>query len=122
MHAGEALPVVSTDALMKDAIVEIAGKRLGLTTVVDGDGRLVGVVADGDLKRIIMKRADVLTSRVGDVMTAAPRTVGEDELVADALAKMETNEPGPITSLVIVDDAGRPVGVIHIHDCLRAMG
>ncbi|MFH1865413.1 MAG: KpsF/GutQ family sugar-phosphate isomerase [Candidatus Eisenbacteria bacterium] len=122
MHSGDALPVVSADALMKDAIVEIAGKRLGLTTVVDGDERLVGIVADGDLKRIIMKRTDVLSARVGDVMTPAPRTVGEDELVADALEKMETNEPGPITSLVIVTDEGRPRGVIHIHDCLRAMG
>ncbi|MFH1689622.1 MAG: KpsF/GutQ family sugar-phosphate isomerase [Candidatus Eisenbacteria bacterium] len=122
MHSGDALPVVSADALMKDAIVEIAGKRLGLTMVVDGDQRLVGIVADGDLKRIIMKRTDVLNARVGDVMTPAPRTVGEDELVADALEKMETNEPGPITSLVIVTDEGKPRGVIHIHDCLRAMG
>ena len=61
-------------------------------------------------------------ARVGDVMTPDPRVVGEDELVADALERMETNEPGPITSLIIVTEDGRPHGVIHIHDCLRAVG
>jgi len=122
MHGGDALPVVPVGAQMKDAIVEIAGKRLGMTTVVGDDGRLVGIVTDGDLKRIIMKRADVLSAPVDEVMSPSPRTIGEGELVADALEKMETNEPGPITSLVIVSDDGRPQGVIHIHDCLRAMG
>jgi arabinose-5-phosphate isomerase len=122
MHTGDALPVVRADALMKDAIVEIAGKRLGMTTVVDEGGRLVGIVADGDLKRIIMRRPDVLSARVGDVMTPDPRSIGENELVADALEKMERNRPGPITSLIIVTDDGRPRGVIHIHDCLRAVG
>jgi arabinose-5-phosphate isomerase len=122
MHTGDALPIVRADALMKEAIVEIAGKRLGMTTVVDDDGRLVGIVADGDLKRIIVRRQDVLSARVGDVMTRDPRAIGEDELVADALKRMETNEPGPITSLIIVSDDGRPQGVIHIHDCLRAVG
>jgi arabinose-5-phosphate isomerase len=122
MHAGDGLPVVSVDALMKDVIVEIAGKRLGMTTVVDDDGRLAGIVADGDLKRILMKRPDILEARAGDVMTADPSTIGDDELVAAALAKMETRIPSPITSLIIVDDDGRPRGVIHIHDCLRAVG
>jgi arabinose-5-phosphate isomerase len=93
-----------------------------MTTVVDDDGRLVGIVADGDLKRIIMRRPDVLSARVSDVMVPDPRAIGEDELVADALERMETNEPGPITSLIIVSDDGRPRGVIHIHDCLRAVG
>ncbi len=122
MHTGDALPVVSADTLMRDAVVEIAGKRLGLTTVVDAAGRLAGIVADGDLKRIIIGRTDVLNTRVGDVMTPSPRTVGRDELVADALEKMETNTPGPITSLIIVNEDGGPEGVIHIHDCLRAVG
>lgn len=122
MHTGDALPVVSEDALMRDAIVEIAGKRLGLTTVVGAAGRLVGIVADGDLKRIVIGRTDILNVRVADVMTPAPRTVGKDELVADALEKMETNTPSPITSLIIVNDDGCPEGVIHIHDCLRAVG
>ena len=122
MHSGDALPVVPVGAQMKDAVVEIAGKRLGMTTVVGDDGRLAGIVTDGDLKRIIMQRADVLSAAVEEVMSSSPRTIGEEELVADALEKMETNEPGPITSLVIVSEDGRPQGVIHIHDCLRAMG
>jgi arabinose-5-phosphate isomerase len=120
MHKGDGLPVVSSDSLMKDAIVEIAAKRLGVTSVVDAAGRLVGIVADGDLKRILMKRPDILDARVEDVMTRQPKTIGRDELVAAALEKMETL--GPITSLMIVDDDGKPEGVIHIHDCLRAVG
>lgn len=122
MHRGDELPVVTADALMKDAIVEIAGKRLGMTTVVDDDGRLAGVVADGDLKRILMRRPDILDAKVDEVMTADPCTIGENELVATALARMEQRVPSPITSLIIVDDDGRPSGVIHIHDCLRAVG
>jgi arabinose-5-phosphate isomerase len=122
MHSGDELPVVSAAALMKEAIVEIAGKRLGMTTVVDGEGRLAGIVADGDLKRILMKRADILDARVRDVMTIEPSTIGENDLVATALARMEAREPSPITSLIIVDADRRPVGVIHIHDCLRAVG
>jgi arabinose-5-phosphate isomerase len=120
MHAGEGLPIVAAGATMKDAIVEIAGKRLGMTTVVDEDGRLAGIVADGDLKRILMKRTDILGARVSEVMTADPSTIGEDELVASALASMEQRAQGPITSLIIVDEERRPVGVIHIHDCLKA--
>jgi arabinose-5-phosphate isomerase len=122
MHTGESLPVVSEDALMRDAIVEIAEKRLGLTTVVDGSGRLAGIVTDGDFKRILLKRPDMLEVRVGDVMTRDPKTVGREELVVSALEKMETMAASPITSLVITDDEGAPEGVIHIHDCLRAVG
>jgi arabinose-5-phosphate isomerase len=122
MHCGEDVPVVTTGARMKDAIVAIAGKRLGMTTVVDESGRLAGVVTDGDLKRILMRRPDILDARVGDVMTSDPCTIGENELVASALARMEQRAPSPITSLIIVDDDGRPAGVIHIHDCLRAVG
>jgi arabinose-5-phosphate isomerase len=122
MHHGKDLPKVEETALMKDAIVEIANKRIGMTTVVDSDGRLTGIIADGDLKRILMVRPDILEARVAEVMTARPRTVGRDELVATALERMETNEPSPITSLIVLDDDGRPEGVIHIHDCLAAVG
>jgi arabinose-5-phosphate isomerase len=122
MHAGDELPRVSEEALMQDAILEIAEKRLGMTTVVDGTGRLVGIVTDGDLRRILIKRSDILAARVVEVMIRNPKTVGRDERVAAALEKMETLAPGPITSLIILDDAGRPEGVIHIHDCLKAVG
>jgi arabinose-5-phosphate isomerase len=121
MHAGDDLPVVREDALMKDALCEIANKRLGLVTVVDGAGALVGIVTDGDLKRILMKRADILETRVGDVMTRGPKTIGPDELVATALERMETVAATPITSLVVLSDDGALAGVIHIHDCLKAI-
>ncbi len=122
MHTGDGLPVVPEGARMKDAIVEIANKRLGVTTVADEAGRLVGIITDGDLKRIIMAEHDILEVRVDEVMTRNPRTIGRDELVAAALEKMEAMPPSPITSLIIVDADGRPEGVIHIHDCLKAVG
>jgi arabinose-5-phosphate isomerase len=122
MHTGDELPCVREASVIKEAIYEIANKRLGMTTVVDGSGRLTGIITDGDLRRILMARPDVLEARVGDVMTPGPKTVGADELVVSALEKMETIRSSPITSLVIVDDDGKPEGVIHIHDCLKAVG
>jgi len=122
MHSGEELPVVGEDALMREAVVEIANKRLGVTTVVDGEGRLAGLLTDGDLKRILMQHEDILSVRVGDVMTRDPKTICVDELVVRALELMETMGSSPITSLIILDDAGAPSGVIHIHDCLKAVG
>jgi len=120
MHSGEEVPKVRSDATMREAICEIANKRLGMVAVVGPSGRLEGIVTDGDLKRIIMRREDMLDAPVAEFMSASPRTIGRDELVATALAKMETD--GPITSLLIVDEDERPEGVIHIHDCLRAVG
>jgi len=119
MHTGGELPRVRSDVKLSEAIVEIARKRLGLTTVVDGGGVLCGVLTDGDLKRILMSRDNALDSEVGEVMTTGPRTIDEDEPLARALELMETNEPSPITSLIIVDSDGAPMGVVHIHDCLR---
>jgi len=122
MHTGAEVPRVGADASMQEAIYEIANKRLGLTTVVDGEGRLVGIVTDGDLKRILMKRQDILSARVADVMTAEPRTIEACAILAEALESMESGGASPITSLVVVDPEGRPEGVLHIHDCLRAVG
>lgn len=121
MHAGDDLPLVTDDALMKDAICEIVNKRLGLVTVADREGMLVGIITDGDLKRILMRRADILDARVREVMTRNPKTIGGDELVATALERMETVAATPITSLVVLSGDGRPEGVIHIHDCLKAV-
>lgn len=122
MHTGSEVPRVDREASMQDAIYEIANKRLGLTTVVDDRGLLVGIVTDGDLKRILMRRSDILSARVEEVMTPLPRTIDAGALVADALESMEVGGKSPITSLVIVDPDGRPEGVIHIHDCLKAVG
>ena len=120
MHAGDAMPRVGEDVSMKDAVLEIMNKRLGMTTVVDARGKLSGVVTDGDFKRILLKSPDIFKVRVGDVMTRNPRTIRRDELVAAAVKKMEENKPSPITSLVVVNSDGEPEGVIHLHDCLRA--
>ncbi|MCD4691193.1 KpsF/GutQ family sugar-phosphate isomerase [bacterium] len=122
MHTGGDLPVVGEDSLMREAVLEIAKKRLGVTTVVDEDGRLAGILTDGDLKRILMKHENILSVRVGDVMSKNPKTIPGDELVVRALEVMETLGSSPITSLVIVDADGAAVGVIHIHDCLQAVG
>jgi arabinose-5-phosphate isomerase len=116
MRTGEAVPVVREGASMKEAIEEMSAKSLGMTTVVDASGRLVGVITDGDLRRHQLAHGDLLDRRAGDCMTADPKRIGADELAVRALALME----GVVTSLVIADEAGRPAGVIHIHDILRA--
>ena len=124
MHTGDAVPVVGEDATMKEAIGEMTAKRLGMTTVVDAAGRLVGIVTDGDLRRLQLAGGPLLDRRAGDCMTRDPQRIGRDELVVRALALMEghaiAGEQRPITSLVITDAGGRPEGVIHLHDILRA--
>jgi arabinose-5-phosphate isomerase len=121
MHSGDDLPLVRDDAIMKDAICEIVNKRLGLVTVADREGKLVGIITDGDLKRILINRPDILEARVREVMTRDPKTIDRDELVAAALERMETVAATPITSLVVLSSDGRPEGVVHIHDCLKAV-
>jgi arabinose-5-phosphate isomerase len=120
MHRGEALPRVSERATLHEALLEILNKRLGMTTVVDGAGTLTGVLTDGDLKRILLGGAGDLSRPVAQVMSSSPRTIEEDALIAQAVRRMEENEGGAITSLVVVDGRGAPLGVIHLHDCLGA--
>jgi len=116
MHVGDAVPVVTEAATMKEAIEEMSAKRLGMTTVVDGNGRLVGVITDGDLRRHQLAHGSLLDRRAGDCMTADPKCINAADLATRALALME----GVMTSLVIVDENRHPSGVIHIHDILRA--
>ena len=117
MHRGTELPLVAADASLKDTLVEITSKRLGATGVVDGTGALVGIVTDGDLRRGLERAADIRTLTAHDLMTTQPKTVGGGALAAEAVATMERHA---ITSLFILADARRPVGVIHLHDLLRA--
>lgn len=122
MHAGDAIPLVKRNATMKDALMEIIEKRLGVTGVVDEQGKLVGIITDGDIKRILMGHPDIKDVReikVGTVMTHAPRTIDENALVARAIQKMEADPSRLITCLMIVDTQGYPIGIIHMHDCLR---
>lgn len=118
MHVGSDLPCVSQEALMQEAILEMTGKRLGMTTVVDAEGCLVGVLTDGDLRRALQKAGGALPiEQVAAFMTRMPKTIDREEIAAVAVEVMERRS---ITSLVIVDAAGRPSGVIHLHDLLRA--
>lgn len=119
MHAGEGLPRVVRSTSLRDVMLEIMHKRLGITTVVDDAGRLAGVVTDGDFKRILMKHPDPWDLTAGDVMSVTPSTVVPDALVASAVRAMEERPQGPITALVVVDGERRPLGVLHLHDCLR---
>jgi arabinose-5-phosphate isomerase len=120
MHQNDALPRVSEDATLRQALLEILNKRLGMTTVVDGAGRLAGILTDGDLKRILLRGGSGidLGQPVSAVMTRSPKTVAADAPIARAVRSMEENPGGPITSLVVLDEGGAPVGVLHLHDCL----
>ena len=120
MHAGDTMPRVPQGTKLREVMLEIMNKRLGITTVVDGEGVLAGVVTDGDFKRILMKHESPWGLTVTDVMSRTPATIAPDALVASAVRAMEERPQGPITSLVVVDGARRPMGVLHLHDCLRA--
>ena len=113
MHAGEDVPVVALTTPMTDVIYEMSSKKLGVTTVLQ-DGRLRGVISDGDLRRLLEREGGAALSRTaGEAMHANPKTIGVDELAAKALAMLEERK---ITSLVVVDAEERVVGVVHLHD------
>jgi arabinose-5-phosphate isomerase len=116
MHSGDAAPRVKGSTAMPDVFHEMSSKRLGMTCVVDDDGRLVGVFTDGDLRRLMSRSADVLSLTAGDVMTVRPVTIPRQLLAVEALKVMETHK---ITSVVVVDDQGRVEGVVHLHDLWR---
>ena len=116
MHAGDAAPVVLATAAMRDVIHEMSSKRLGMTCVVDAGGRLAGVFTDGDLRRQMARRGDVLALTAGDVMTRGPITIGRRMLAVEALKIMEDRK---VTSVVVVDGSGAVEGVVHLHDLWR---
>ena len=113
MHSGEAVPRVTPQTKMPDVIYEMSRKKLGVTTVVDGE-KLVGVISDGDLRRLLEKRGkDVMDLTAGDCMTVKPRTIGAKEFAATALALMEEKK---ITSLIVIDGNRTLLGIVHLHD------
>lgn len=116
MHKGEELPVAPSGTLMSDALIEMTAKSLGCIAITDADGRLSGIITDGDLRRG-MKRPDLLTRSVDDAMTRSPRTIRATALASEGVGIMHENK---VTSLFVLDDDQRPVGLLHIHDCLRA--
>jgi len=114
MHPGESVPLIRHGAPMSEAIVEMSAKGFGCVAVIDATGKLSGVITDGDLRRHM--RADLLQMPVEKVMTASPKTVRPDQLAGEALQLLNASK---ITALIVVD-AGRPVGIVHFHDLLRA--
>jgi arabinose-5-phosphate isomerase len=116
MHAADAAPVVSASTPMPDVIHEMSSKRLGMTCVVDAQGILVGIVTDGDLRRLMSRTPDVLALTAGEAMTRGPVTISRQLLAVEALKIMETHK---ITSIVVADPRGFVEGVVHLHDLWR---
>ena len=116
MHTGDDMPLVSEDTSMQDALLVMTSKMLGCVGVTSRNGELLGIITDGDLRRWLS--TDLLHKKAGDIMTRNPRTTAPDVLAAEALKIMNTTGKG-ITQLFVIQD-DKPVGIIHIHDCLRA--
>ncbi|ARB46870.1 KpsF/GutQ family sugar-phosphate isomerase [Alloalcanivorax xenomutans] len=117
MHGEEQLPVVSADTPLSDALLEMTRKGLGMTTVVDDDGKLIGIFTDGDLRRTLEKGVDVRVAGIRDVMSPRPVTIQPGRLAAEALQLMETRK---VNGLIICDDRQRPIGALNTQDLLRA--
>jgi len=119
MHSGDAVPLVSEEVLMREALFVITSRGLGITGVIDSQGSLQGVITDGDLRRALEKGADILNATAGDMMSRNPKRITAGDLAAKALQRMEEHS---ITSLFVFSDnfAAQPVGIIHLHDLLKA--
>ncbi len=118
MHAGDEIPAVRESASFSDVLVEMSRKRLGMAAVIDVDGKLLGLYTDGDLRRTLAEPGiDIRTTRIVDVMTRTPVTIGMDALAIEAARLMETRK---INALLVIDDEQHVVGALNIHDLLRA--
>jgi arabinose-5-phosphate isomerase len=117
MHEGQRIPRVSPQASLSDALLEMTRKGLGITAIVDAQDHALGVFTDGDLRRIIEQRLDVRDVRIADVMTRGGKHIGADRLAAEAVQMMDRHK---ITALLVLDEGSRLIGVVHMHDLLRA--
>jgi arabinose-5-phosphate isomerase len=117
MHQNELIPAVSHNASLKETLLEMTQKKLGMTTIVNDEGDLIGVFTDGDVRRVLDNKVDIHQTPISALMSTHPKTITKEILAAEALHLMETHK---ITALVAVDSAGKPEGIIHIHDILRA--
>jgi arabinose-5-phosphate isomerase len=117
MRTGDQLPMVTVETLLRDGLVEMSSKGLGMTTIVDADRHVLGVFTDGDLRRILDKPLDLRSTRMGDVMTANPKSVRPRMLAAEAVHVMEATR---ITALPVLDETGKLVGALNVHDLFRA--
>lgn len=116
MHSGDDLPLVNEKESMKKVISKIIEKKFGVAIIVNDCNKLKGVVVDGDLKRILMKTENFMDKPALEFMSAHPRTINKDELIAKALTLME----GKITSLIVKNEKNEPIGILHIHDILKS--
>ena len=117
MHGGQAMPAVTAGTMMDSALLEVTTKGLGMTSVLDPSGTLLGVFTDGDLRRALDNETDIHNTPIESAMTRNPVTIGGDMLAAEALHIMEEHT---ITALVVVGDGNVPEGVVHLHDILKA--
>jgi arabinose-5-phosphate isomerase len=119
MHTGDEVPIVSPETPLKDALIVISEKRLGVTGVVDAEGKLAGVITDGDVRRATQAGVDLYKAKAGEVMTLSPKRIVSTVLAAAALRMMEEYS---ITSLFVFDPSSplKPVGIVHVHDLLKA--
>lgn len=118
MHTGDKLPILNITAPFKDVIMEISSKKLGITIVVDKDNKVVGIITDGDLRRLMEKReGDIFKITAQEMMSTDPKIIEKHALTAEAIQVMEKHS---ITSLVIIDGNKNPSGIIHLHDILKA--
>jgi arabinose-5-phosphate isomerase len=117
MHTGERIPIVDIDASLRQALLEMTQKGLGMTAISDGDNHLAGIYTDGDLRRTLDRNADIHHARVADHMTANCVTIDADRIASDALTLMDENR---INALIVTDDNGFIQGALNMHDLLRA--
>lgn len=116
MHSGKDVPMVPETATLREALLEMTSKGLGMTAVVDASQRLTGLLTDGDLRRLLQRNIDVYQARVTDVMTRNPQTTTADRLAAETIELMRTRK---INGLIVVDDDHRVIGALNMHDLLR---
>ncbi|MBI4535728.1 MAG: KpsF/GutQ family sugar-phosphate isomerase [Ignavibacteriae bacterium] len=117
MVSGEGIPRVTAEVPLRDAIMEMTTKRLGCTCVLREDGTLEGVITDGDLRRLLQRTSDITAINAGMVMTRKPKTISQGTLAVVALQEMESYN---ITQVIVIDERNRPVGVVHLHDLVKA--
>ena len=117
MQTGDAIPAVSPEVKLTDGLMEMTRKGLGMTAIVDGQDRLVGIFTDGDLRRALDEGVDVHTTRMDEIMHTNCKTIASDVLAAEAVLLMEENK---ITSLLVADEDDQLLGALNIHDLFRA--
>ena len=119
MRSGEDNPIIEANRTAKEALFIMTSTGLGATSVVDADGKFIGLVTDGDVRRCLAKGPEFLNEPVENFMTKKPETITKDKLAASALSLMEKHQPRPITVLPVVDEEGFPLGIVHLTDLLR---